>query len=378
MTINYQQLRTDSHIKLLNILRIGFLNHISRCRLLFVMTLFITTSAFSQPQKVCIGTKSVYAATGLPGSTYNYSLEAIAGTIIETPHKDTIIVEWGYNKGIYELGVQEVSAYGDNCVGDWAFLEVELVGEYANFNDPFYTMCGSTGVLIDFNKSDFQSWTWLDNSVSSDGYITAPGIYELLTVDHNNCTLSSFVEVIEVSPPKVTLEKDKKFCTTSFTLFVQEANDNPAGTIYYWSTGESGELLSQIEIRGHDITKDQEFWARAEFSGCETSDTIMIYRCQLDPPEQWENKIPNTFTPNDDGDNDVWNIVELADYLECVVEVFDRWGRRVFNSQPGYPIPWNGQDDKGRLLPMETYYYFIHLNDGIHKKPITGTITIIR
>jgi gliding motility-associated-like protein len=66
------------------------------------------------------------------------------------------------------------------------------------------------------------------------------------------------------------------------------------------------------------------------------------------------------------------------DYPDCMVEVFDRWGSKVFTSTKGYTTPWTGRDAKGHYLPMETYYYIIHLNDGKTHAPILGTITIIR
>jgi gliding motility-associated-like protein len=135
--------------------------------------------------------------------------------------------------------------------------------------------------------------------------------------------------------------------------------------------------MTQITVANHDMEHDYKYWVRAEYDGCVASDTITILACRLrDFPETME--IPNTFTPNDDGDNDVWNIFDLRNYPESVVEVFDRWGRRVFLSGRGYPVPWDGRDANGRALPVETYYYIIHLNDGANSEPVTGTITIIR
>jgi hypothetical protein len=64
-------------------------------------------------------------------------LENDAGTYIKT-HIDTIIVEWSDMKGVYQLGVKEISAHG--CEGNWAFLNVEIVGEYAQFTQPYYTV----------------------------------------------------------------------------------------------------------------------------------------------------------------------------------------------------------------------------------------------
>jgi len=84
--------------------------------------------------------------------------------------------------------------------------------------------------------------------------------------------------------------------------------------------------------------------------------------------------IPNTFTPNGDGVNDTWNIKYLDSYLNCFVNIFDRYGEKVFSSI-GYGIPWDGTY-KGSRLPVGTYYYVIDLKTGY--KLLSGYIAIVR
>ena len=340
-----------------------------------ILFLALPPPAFSQDVKVCVDAKVLYAADGMDGSTFEYQLEQPhAGSIIQT-HNDSIIVQWGDTRGVFRLGVRETSLAG--CVGDWAYLNVEIVGDYAEFTQPVYSFCGDNGVFVDFNRENFRAYSWVDNSVPEDGYITQPGRYELRTIDQNNCLLSSFIEVVQTPVPTVSLGADTMMCTPGFTLYALNIQDNPEGTVYTWSTGESGMFDRYIIVDIHDMEQDITYWVRAEINGCTASDTIVVLACDAEPlPE--EMGIPNTFTPNDDGDNDTWIIAMLNDYPDCVVEVFDRWGRKVFTSAKGYPQPWDGRNARGVHLPMETYYYIIHLNDGIAKRPLTGTITIIR
>jgi gliding motility-associated-like protein len=84
--------------------------------------------------------------------------------------------------------------------------------------------------------------------------------------------------------------------------------------------------------------------------------------------------IPNTFTPNGDGINDTWNIKFLNSFVNCSVDVFTRWGQKIFSST-GYPIPWDGTY-KGAALPSGTYYYVINLKNGLG--PLSGFVAIIR
>ncbi|MFA5816430.1 MAG: gliding motility-associated C-terminal domain-containing protein [Bacteroidales bacterium] len=87
------------------------------------------------------------------------------------------------------------------------------------------------------------------------------------------------------------------------------------------------------------------------------------------------NVVPNVITTNGDGVNDLWKIPMLKYYPEAIVKVFTAAGKLVFESSPGYPIPWDGRD-YGNQLPMGTYYYLINLGTG--EQQITGYLTILR
>jgi gliding motility-associated-like protein len=85
-------------------------------------------------------------------------------------------------------------------------------------------------------------------------------------------------------------------------------------------------------------------------------------------------KIPNAFTPNGDGVNDVWNIQELSSYPQCTVSVYSRYGSLVYQSH-GYPVPWDGTMN-GNPLPAGTYYYIIDLYTDVPK--LSGYVAVLR
>lgn len=83
---------------------------------------------------------------------------------------------------------------------------------------------------------------------------------------------------------------------------------------------------------------------------------------------------PNSFTPNNDGVNDKWEIAGLANDPTAQVQVFNRYGFRVFYSK-GYLNAWDGSF-KSKSLPSGVYYYTISANNNTRK--ISGFVTIIR
>ena len=101
--------------------------------------------------------------------------------------------------------------------------------------------------------------------------------------------------------------------------------------------------------------------------GCVVTDTVFLR--VLKGPE-----IPNAFSPNGDGINDVWRIKYLEYYSEATVQIFNRYGQLVYLTT-GYSVPWDGKF-KGTPLPVGTYYYIINPKNG--REIMKGSVTIVR
>ena len=87
--------------------------------------------------------------------------------------------------------------------------------------------------------------------------------------------------------------------------------------------------------------------------------------------------VPGGFSPNNDGIND-YLIIENAGNLQIHLEIFNRWGNRIYRSA-NYKNEWNGKTTEGIHIgddvPMGTYYYIIKV-DGKNRK--AGHLTISR
>ena len=90
--------------------------------------------------------------------------------------------------------------------------------------------------------------------------------------------------------------------------------------------------------------------------------------------------IPSGFTPNNDDVNDIWEIVNISQYPNNSVVIYNRAGQQVFKTT-GYNIVnnhWDGTND-GKELPVSTYFYVIDLRNGGGDDSIfKGALTIIR
>ena len=151
---------------------------------------------------------------------------------------------------------------------------------------------------------------------------------------------------------------------------------NTAGYIYSWSpvTGLSDATIEDPVATPSASTVYTLLVTTGE--GCKASAGIKVdVFTQL--------RIPNAFTPNGDGHNDVFYV--LGGLQGTVIRrftVFDRWGQSIFqaqDSQPGDPSRgWNGYC-RGAPCPTGAYVYFISVSlaDGsLHE--YKGTVMLVR
>lgn len=140
---------------------------------------------------------------------------------------------------------------------------------------------------------------------------------------------------------------------------------------YYWSPPDylsNPKSSHPIATPPHDMT----YYFTATNGVCTLSDemTVTVSPAALD--------VPSVFSPNGDGINDTWEILGQEKYPNMKVEVFDRWGQRVFQTI-GYASNkwWDGKSATHKEMATSTYYYVIHLNDDA-KTILKGPVTIMQ
>lgn len=89
--------------------------------------------------------------------------------------------------------------------------------------------------------------------------------------------------------------------------------------------------------------------------------------------------VPNTFTPNGDGHNDIFK-AEGDGILKFEMLIYNRWGRLIFTSED-INKGWNGKVNGGEeITEMDTFVYVINLKALSNKHDYTyrGTVTLIK
>ncbi len=86
--------------------------------------------------------------------------------------------------------------------------------------------------------------------------------------------------------------------------------------------------------------------------------------------------IPNVFTPNEDGMNDLF-LIKGTFISEFEGTIFNRWGNELFNWK-NVEEGWNGEY-KGELVPDGTYFYIMDVVfENREKKSLTGSVTLLK
>ena len=168
---------------------------------------------------------------------------------------------------------------------------------------------------------------------------------------------------------------DTSLCENESTSSIQVSNFNPLGAVNWYSDAAlSNYLFSDDEFFPSSDTSAV-FYVTQEVNGCEGPYGILsvsIVPCGF--------VIPTAFTPNNDNQNDRWEIVGLdTKYPTNSVRIFNRWGELLFESLEGKYSnnEWDGTY-KGEALPVGSYYYIIELAKDNSNEPINGTVSIIR
>ena len=111
-----------------------------------------------------------------------------------------------------------------------------------------------------------------------------------------------------------------------------------------------------------------------EYQHCRFDDSVYVRR--VDCRNGFAYYAPNVFSPNGDGENDVFEI--SGDGLEVLVlQVFDRWGNLLYSVKNENPARWNGWAKNG-MLQAGVYAWAARVRQRGREGWIAGDVLVVR
>ena len=168
-------------------------------------------------------------------------------------------------------------------------------------------------------------------------------------------TSCAILSIIDGSPIIIAADDVISDCSGNTISLSALATGGSGALNYAWNTGSTMAFIVVPDApTAYEVTVTDD-------CGSSASATVnVIAPCGI--------QVPNVFTPNGDGQNDVFEITGI-EYLSNQVRVYNRWGQVVFEAA-NYKNTWAAND-----VSDGTYYYEV-IADGL-AEPLTGHLTIL-
>lgn len=308
---------------------------------------------------LCLGQTTQLSASGAPNYTWlpgNYTSSQIS----ITPN----------TSGVYTAQYNNING----CTSSATILVTVNTPPQLSFNIPNKLFCKGENVNLNVQGSAATSWTVNGNYYGGNNITINPvSSTNIYVTSSNGACSSSSVFPIKVTSLTASFITKSNYVDYPATVIFTNTSQNYISTYWDFGNGNTSTESLQPSVYYENpgiylvalITtdslgcKDTAFY-RIE-AGCNTGD---IY-------------IPNTFTPNGDGNNDVFKIYGGYCLTSFSCSIFDRWGNELIKLNT-LSDTWDGTF-KGQLCELGTYNYLIKytLYNG-KSLTKTGVINIIK
>jgi gliding motility-associated-like protein len=230
-------------------------------------------------------------------------------------------------------------------------------------------VCGQQSAQL-ITTHPYQSYAWIDsvttNTLSTNDTLTVgTGTFTVTVTDSMGCTGTSPAITIAIHQfPNALFSYSPSNVLAGDTIHFTDLSTAGSGHIteWHWEFGDGATSVQQNPSHAFAVVDSHVVSLTVTQSdGC--TDT---YRFTIEPTEVLAY---NIITPNHDKANDAFVFLHLEFYPNSKLEVFNRWGKKVYENS-NYQNDWEGGD-----LSDGVYYYIMK----IPNKPVMkGTLTIIR
>jgi gliding motility-associated-like protein len=239
--------------------------------------------------------------------------------------------------------------------------EVTVFTEAAISVSSGQTICRGDSAAL--SASGGISYAWSPSAGLSDPSSANPGAspaatttYTVVVTNVNGCTGTGTVTVVVnpvISTPLFGIAEAPPFDIGMVLNFI----DSSAGSFsWYWSFGDNSYSAMQNPQHAYPTAGTYLVCHYADFPGAGCIDTV----CRTVEVIEFDILVPNVITPNGDGHNDYLVFQYLEHYPGSRIEIYDRWGLKLYESD-NYLNDWSGSNYSDGV------YYFIlyqHKNDS--------------
>lgn len=246
------------------------------------------------------------------------------------------------------------------CIGDTVLLTAN--NEFAAFN-----------TIIDYNWTPDPNILTGQGTDSVDVLATADINFMVVGLNDRGCrdTAFAYVDVTTISPPlDIVAIPDSIFVGQSSQLLATDS-------INYTYEWQPDTTLSAYDIFNPVARPRQTttYYLTVSNLLCSRDDSVIVFiKAPIcDNPVVF---VPNAFSPNNDGRNDVL-MVNGNNITEMTMAIYNRWGQKVFETND-QNIGWDGTF-RGATLPPDVYGYYMSCScEGGGRLFLKGNITLLR
>jgi gliding motility-associated-like protein len=232
------------------------------------------------------------------------------------------------------------------------------------------------------------TYAWYNTSGATIGAaldlsLLGKGSYYLVVDDKNNCLTTGPVMAVDNYDQQLTAPSYDDLVVPKGQTATISVKDHASGTYDLYATDPGGITTGsapspvQTNATGDFTTSpldaDTTVYVVLTKGDCSSTATAVNIKVLMTE----ELIIPNAFTPNGDGHNDVFRIKNPQLVQRFSMRIFDRWGQKVFETANAYQ-GWDGSRNS-QPAPMGTYIWTISYTDilgGSHNRQ--GTVILIR
>ena len=266
-----------------------------------------------------------------PSATTTYTITVMKGTC--TPAQDEVTVE--------VVSALVVSAGNDTtiCLGDSAYL---------------YALGGS-------------SFLW-SHGATTQASTVAPTITTTYTVTGSSGSCPDDDDEVRVNVVQATADAGMD---QNITAGQSIALNGSGGTNYLWAPSTGLDDPNSANPEASPTVTTTYTLTVTDANGCTATDEVTIYIEDI----CGEVFVPNAFSPNGDGENDVLYVRGCLQSVHLII--FDRWGEKVFETND-QQMGWDGYYEGSKGVVAVYDYYLEATTDKGEKVIEHGTIHLIR